>query len=209
MTASQSPTPRRRAVTIAAALGLTALLASAFAGCSTPLPIIPKGAWSVSFIQPDAINCQIANHNLAIGEVTADTRTKLVEDGEELAAGDTNSVIDVSCSVIAEGDTFAFEASESGLGSFLSLSVPELSKSATKEKPSKGIVIYQSQQTANSFSQSDCDFYFLPKTGQGVSEGTVYLTFFCGAIAAQGDNICKIDPGYAAFEKCEITPDEG
>lgn len=209
MTASQSPTPRRRAVTLAAAIGFAALVAPAFAGCGSPAPIIPKGAWSVSFIQPDAINCQIANHNLAIGEVTSDTRTKLVEDGEELQTGDPNSVVDVSCSVIANGSTFAFDASESGNGAFLSLSVPELSAKATKDSPSKGIVIYQSMQTANSFSQSDCDFYFVPKTGQGVSEGQVFLTFFCGAIAASGDNVCKIDPGYAAFEKCEIVLQEG
>lgn len=209
MTASQSQTPRRRALTIAAALGFAALLAPAYSGCSTPAPVIPEGAWSVSFIQPDAINCQIASHNQAIGEITADTRTKLVADGANLVEGDDNTAVTVNCSVIDNGGTFAFDASESSSGSFLSLSVPELSPKATKDSPSKGVVIYQSMQTANSFSQSDCDFYFLPKTGQGVSEGQVFLTFACPKIGAAADNVCVIDPGYAAFEKCEITAPEG
>jgi hypothetical protein len=207
MSASQSPTDRRRAPYIAAAVAcLAACLAPAFAGCSTPIPIVPKGAWAVSFIQPNAIDCQIANHNMAIGEVSADQRANLLEDGEDLTAGDDSTAVSVSCEVIANGGTFSFSASESANGAILSLSVPELSPSATKDKPSKGVVLYQSINTANSFSQSDCSFYFLK--GQSVAEGEVFLTFDCDKIAASGGNVCQINPGYAAFEKCAVTKDQ-
>lgn len=208
MTASQSPTPRRRALLLTAALGCAALLVPTFAGCGSPAPVIPQGAWAVSWIQP-SLNCQIANHNNHLGEVSAEQRTKLWEDGQESEAGNSNSVIDVSCSVITSGSGFTVDAYEAGLGMFLSISVPELAKNATKDNPSKGIVSYQSPQTANSFSQSDCDFYFLPNTSQGVSEGQVFVTFTCSAIAAASDNICSIDPGYVAFEKCSVKDEEG
>lgn len=206
MSASQSPTDRRRAPYIAAAGCLAACLAPLFAGCSTPVPIIPEGAWSVSFIQPNAIDCQIANHNQAIGEVNADQRANLIADGEELTAGDDSTAVSVNCEVIANASTFTFRASESANGSILSLSVPELNPKATKDSPSKGVVLYQSLQTANSFSQSDCNFYFLK--GQSVAEGQVFVTFECDKIAASGDNICQINPGYAAFSKCSIVKEE-
>ncbi len=205
MSASQSPTDRRRAPYIAAAVCLTAGLATAFTGCGTPVPIIPEGAWAVSFVQPSALDCLVSNENTNIGNISPDQVSDLIEDGGTMPNGE---VVSVSCSVIDNGGTFTVQASESGAGLILSIAINELSPSATKDKPSKGVVLYQSIHTANSFSQEDCNFYFLDKTKQSVSEGAVFLTFECDKIAVGADNICKISPGYAAFEKCAITKEQ-
>ena len=190
----------RRSITLAAAGCLTAGLAAAFAGCGQLTPIIPEGAWAVSFIQPNAIDCQIANHNTAIGEVSADQRANLVED-EEVQGGFKVSVV---CSVVPKDGKFKVSANEtSENGSYLTLSIPELDPKATVDKPSLGVVSYQSQNTAKTFSQSDCAFYFLK--GQSVDDGEIFITFECDKIAAGGDNICQIKPGYAAFSKCATT----
>ncbi len=205
MSASPSPTDRRLAPSIAASVCLAAGLAAMFAGCGTPVPIIPEGAWSVAFVQPSALDCLVSNENTNIGNISADQVADLVENGGT-TVGD--QPVTVSCSVIDNGATFAVQASESGAGLILSINVNELSPTATKDKPSKGVVLYQSNHTANSYSQEDCNFYFTAKTKQSVSEGAVFVTFECDKISYGTDSICKITPGYAAFEKCAIAKEQ-
>lgn len=207
MTAFSRPTDRRRTLFLAAAsLGLTATLALAFAGCSDPAPIIPRGAWAVSWIKP--ANCKIFDHNSAIGEVDADSRTKLFEDGELLATDDSASGVDVSCAVIATDSGFQVEGYESARELLLNILVNDLPADATKDKPAKGTVAYKSADTANIFNSANCNFYFIPGTGQGVKDGQVFLTFECDDIAYESDNICTIKPGYVALENCRSKGDE-
>lgn len=208
MNAFSSPNDRRRTSYLAAALGLTATFALAFAGCSEPAPIIPKAAWAVSFIDP-GIGCSIAGHNKAIGDVSADKRGKLFEDAELITAGNENTAVSVDCSVIPSGSGFSVSASASANGLVLFLVVDNLTTDATKDNPAKGTVSYTSLvDTATAFTSQNCSFYFLPSTGQTVKAGDVWLTFDCQDIAASSDNICVIDPAYVAFEKCTSTADE-
>lgn len=151
----------------------------------------------MSFVQPNALGCSIANHNSAIGSVSVDRKTKLIEDGEMLLSGSPSTTADVSCTVAPNGSSFDFAASESAQGSSLSITVYGLSPTATKDNPSKGTVVYKSKVTQSAFTQEGCNFYFLPV--QGVSAGQAWLTFECDKIAQAA---CKIRPGYAAFEQC-------
>lgn len=198
MTASLRP----RARTVLAAAGAATVLAAAAAGCSEPAPLIPRGAWSIVFIDT-GLDCQIAGHNRMLGEVTADKRQTLVEDGTE---GD-NGITTTICSVVDNDGSYTFNASEylSGTPLSLTLFVPELTAGATKDAPAKGTVSYLSQDTATTFSSMDCNFYFLSGTGQGVEAGNVWLTFECPSIATAQDNVCQIQVGYAAFEQCSTT----
>jgi hypothetical protein len=195
MSAFKSPIDRRRTTYIAAAIGLAAILAPAFAGCGQPPLIVPKGAWSVSFID-SGVDCNIAGHNTVVGEVTGDSRTKLVEDGQD----DT----DVSCAVIEGDKGFEVEANERLNEALLTILIPELPANASKDKPAKGTVQYKSHDTADFFNSTECIFYFKDGTGQGVKAGQVWLTFVCPTIDGEAGT-CKIEPGYAAFESCRIT----
>jgi hypothetical protein len=198
MSPFQRPRDRRFSY-VAAAIGLAALVAPMFAGCGSPPELIPKGAWSVSFID-SGIGCNIAGHNTLIGEVSADKRTTLVEDGTEETT--------VVCSVIDNGGSFTVEALESAKGSILNILINELKPGSTKDAPSKGTVSYTSQNTAKAFTSTECNFYFLSGTQQGVREGEVWFTFDCPEIATGADNICTIDPGYAAFEQCHSVAEQ-
>lgn len=206
MTASPRLQSRRRNASPFAVAAFAAVLAASFAGCSEPAPLIPRGAWSLVFIDPGP-ECQIAGHNVGIGEVSADKRTTLVEDQHV----DDTVTTSVLCSVIDNGGTFYFDAAESNsAGNTITLIVPELPANATKDQPAKGTVSYQSaQNTATTFSSQECNFYFLEGTGQGVKAGEVWLTFDCPTIKEDLDNICQIQIAYAAFEQCVSTDDEG
>lgn len=204
MIASPRPQARRHSTTYALAAGVTAVLATTFAACSEPAPLIPKGAWSLVFIDTGS-GCQIAGHNVGIGEVTADKRQTLVEDGNVDGTVNTS----VICSVIDNGGSFYFDAAESNsAGNVLTLIVNELPSDASKDKPAKGTVSYMSPNTAATFSSQQCDFYFIDGTGQGVQPGNVWLTFECPTISAAQDNVCQIQIAYAAFEQCDSKADE-
>ena len=198
-----SSRPRTRRLVLAAASAAT-VLALAVAGCSEPAPLIPQGAWSLVFLDT-GLDCQIAGHNVSIGEVSADKRQTLVEDQNV----DGNVTTTVACSVVDNGGSFYFDAAESNTaGNVLTLIVPELPANASKDKPAKGTVSYMSPNTAQAFSSNECNFYFLDGTAQGVKAGQVWLTFDCPTIAAAQDNVCQIQIAYAAFEQCESKGDD-
>lgn len=200
MTASPRLQSRR---TPFAAVAAAAVLATGVAGCTEPAPLIAQGAWSLVFIDT-GLDCQIAGHNVSIGEITADKRQTLVKD-DNVDGSVTTSVL---CSVIEKEGSFYFDAAESNTaGNVLTLIVPELRADASKDNPSKGTVSYMSPNTATTFSSNECNFYFLDGTGQGVKPGEVWLTFDCPTIAAAQDNVCQIQIAYAAFEQCDSIDD--
>lgn len=190
---------RRRASFLAAASGLTAALAALFAGCSEPPPLIPKGAWSVVFTAPLGSSCKHGpGENQMIGDVTGNSRTKLIEDGVD----DTL----VSCSVIQEESSFRVETVQSADSRTLTLAF-NITANATKENPAKGTVSYATPFTGTTFTSTECNFYFL-NTGQGVQAGQVWVTFECPELAAAQDDICAIDIAYAAYEQCRTQDDD-
>lgn len=198
MPALPRPVLSRRAPHFVALAGLAACLAPVFAGCGEPPPLIPKGAWSVVF--EDQPGCAPGAENQAIGIVDADSTNELKEDGVD--------GIKVSCTVIDEGGSFRIRASESGKSLSLTLTVNALSPDATEGNPSKGTVYYNTPNTGNPFTSQECDFYFLPKTPQGVRAGQVFFTFRCEEISAGIGNTCRIPIGYAAFENCISEEEE-
>lgn len=189
---------RRHAFHVAAALGFAASLAPIFTGCGEPPPLIPRGAWSLAFV--DIPGCGPGAENQAVGIVTANARNELKDDGVE--------EVKVSCKVIDTGSGFEIQASESTKGLSLTLSIPNLAADATEANPTLGTVSYASPNTAVAFTSPKCEFYFVPQTDQGVSAGQVWLTFRCEEISAGIDNVCAIDIGYAAFENCRSQDDE-
>lgn len=175
----------------------TALIAF---GCSEPAPIIARGAWAVQFVDT-GVDCQIANHNVGVGEVSADKRTTLVDD-------ETNDTT-VGCTVIDNGGSFYFDAAESNkAGNVLTIVVSDLPSGATKDNPATGTVSYRSSNTQAQFSSTECIFYFKEGTGQSVKAGNIWVTFECPEIAAGIDNVCQIQVGYAAFENCSSKEEE-
>lgn len=204
MTAMPRPLTRRAAAIFVSA-GVLAALATTFTGCSEPAPLVPKGAWSLVFVDTGP-GCQIAGHNVSIGEITADKRQTLVKD-QNVEGNVTTTVV---CSVVDNGGSFYFDAAESNsAGNVLTLIVPEISTSATKDSPAKGTVSYMSPNTATTFSSTDCNFYFIDGTGQGAKAGSIWLTFECPSISAASDNVCQIQIAYAAFEQCVSEAEEG
>lgn len=206
MSASQSPSARRRTFHFAAAAGLAGLVASVFTGCGTPPEIIPEGAWSVSFIDsgPD---CTIAGHNTVIGNVTKDKVGDTIADGDTIDGTETAPQVDVYCTVAElDGGGFYVEAGASISGLVLSILVNDLSPDATKDSPSKGSINYLSPNTADFMNSADCNFYFSDGTPQGVEAGKAFLTFDCPALGGE-TGTCVINPGYADFEKCSTTKD--
>ncbi len=193
MPSSFSQNSRRFVHSFAAIVGVAACLAPFAAGCSDPPPLIPRGAWYVAFTDPPT--CGPGAENALVGIVTADARNELLDDGVD----GTN----VSCSVIDNGGSFGLQLSQSAKSKTLTISVGKLSPDATEDNPSKGTVVFFTPQTADSFTSSDCDFYFIDGTGQGVKSGEVWAAFKCAEIASGIDNICSIDIGYFAFENCE------
>jgi hypothetical protein len=200
MIAFPSPHDRRRTSFIAAAVGLTAASALAYAGCSNPAPLVARGAWAVSFI--DTPNCGPGGHNSHIGEIDSDSRTKLVDNDELLNPEDEGSAVEVTCKVKDNGSGFYVEGYASVQELLLYFIVENLPSGATKDKPAKGTVQYKSHDTGNIFNSPNCIFYFL-NSDQSVKAGDVFLTFECPDIAYAIDNVCIINPGYAAFEHCK------
>jgi hypothetical protein len=206
----KSPNDRRRTSFLGAAAGLMTVLAAVFVGCGDAPPLTPRGAWFVNFVD-SGTNCQHADHNKMIGEISADSRTKLVDHEELLDPADPESGVSVSCSLIDDGSgKISFSAAESAAGPrILTLIVPELTAGATKDKPAKGTVAYTSAETAKTFNSTECNFYFLSGTEQALKPGQVWLTFDCPEFAAAIDDVCKLNIGYAAFENCKTENEDG
>ncbi len=213
MSTFKSPHPRRRTSFLGAAAGLTIILATAFVGCGDTPELVPRGAWFLNLVD-SGTNCQHADYAPKQGEVTADARTKLLDDGEQIEPGDPETEVDISCSLIDDGSgKVSFDASASGANNGVVNSVvfvvPEFSSGATKDKPAKGTVSWTSTYTAKTFNSTECNFYFLSGTGQGLKVGQIWFTYECPELAGAIDDVCEVSIGYAAFENCNTQGNEG
>jgi hypothetical protein len=169
------------------------------AGCSSPVPPTPKGAWQVTFWSgAQSSQCQINQHNAAVGLIDKSQRGDEVTDALDGAS--------VSCTVQGAG-TFKVQASASQNGKSLSFSVGSIDKNATPTSPATGTLSYSSPNTAGNpyvnTADTPCKFWFEPNTGETVDTGKVWLAFSCDAVRDDGhDSTCGIKQGYAIFENC-------
>lgn len=182
---------------LAAFLSLASILAiGALApACSDPVPPTPRGAWSVSFVDSPPIECSVQGHNASLGKV-ADTdraNSTLVTHGESGA--------EIACSVIGSS-SFNIDASAYLSGSILQMVVRGITSSASPDNPVKGSIGFASPTTVKTYSSNDCNFYFVPGSGEGIGPGKVWLAFDCPSISAEAST-CEIKQGYAIFENCD------
>lgn len=178
-----------------ASLAAVAAVAALVPACSDPVPPTPRGAWSVSFVDYPSAECSVKGHNASLGKV-ADTdraNSTLVTHGE--------SGSEIACSVVGSS-SFNIDASAYQAGSILQIIVNGISSSATPDNPAKGSVAYASQETVKTYSSNECDFYFIPNSGEGVGPGKVWVAFDCDSIKAEGST-CQLKQGYAIFENCD------
>jgi len=166
------------------------VLAAAFSGaCSDPVPLIPRGAWSLTF-ESSTAQCDVSAHPAAVGTVAAKGELDLKADGSDEA--------DVSCEVKASGGGFDVSGKVRFKGQYLSLKIPELRKDATSDEPSVGEVEFVTGKTVEIY-RGDCNFYFVED--QLVDAGKVWGTFQCSEVLA-GESSCGVQVGYFAFENC-------
>lgn len=175
--------------------GLTPLLGF---GCSDPVPATPRGAWSISFESPDS-SCPVLGHNAAMGNVTDHTKDTVLVDGE----GDAT----IDCEVSGSG-SFAVQARgiQDQKSLALTFLIKSISPSATIDNPAMGAISFTSDKTGDpavSAPDTPCTFYFIPNSGEGVTEGKIWVAFKCEKLSLNGSDGCKIRQGYAIFENCE------
>lgn len=176
-------------------LGLLPLIG---AGCSDPVPPTPRGAWSVSFISPNA-NCPVSGHNAKVGDVTDHTKERVIVDGEDN--------VSVDCTVSGSGSfNVSANAIDNANGLAFTMAVEGISPSATLDKPATGGVSFSSPTTggepAQSNSMDPCIFYFIPDSGEGIDAGKIWVAFQCPSMQLDMGT-CAIQQGYAIFENCE------
>lgn len=172
------------------------VVAAAFSGaCSDPVPLIPRGAWSLTFASTTAA-CEVSAHPAAVGKVAADGELELKADGSDEA--------DVSCEVKASGGGFDVSGKVRFKGQYLSLQIPELKKGATADEPGVGEMEFVTGKTVEIY-RGDCNFYFVED--QLVDSGKVWATFQCPEVVA-GESQCGVQVGYIAFENCIGTSTE-
>jgi hypothetical protein len=175
-------------------LGFIPVGLALLAGCSDPVPPTPRGAWTVSFVDPGQ-DCMQAGHNTQIGQVGPDNKDAVVVDGTESAS--------IDCDVKAAGTGFNVYAVASQKDKGLTIVVNGITAAATEMAPAKGGISYVSANTVDSYltpEGSQCDFYFIPPR-QGIASGRVWVAFKCPVIESEGST-CSISQGYAIFENC-------
>jgi hypothetical protein len=166
-------------------------------GCSDAVPPIPRGAYSVAFSDP-GVECQVAGHGNAVGEVSDSTKQKLYSNGEDGA--------EVECSVVGSGSFNATGKIYKG-GSILQISIGSIAASATAAAPAIGSVSFASEKTQASYNSNECQFYFVPNTDEGVDSGKLWVAFKCPTITSE-QSVCKIDVGYVILENCSTGSEE-
>ena len=170
-----------------------AIPAIAALGCSDPVPLIPRGAWSLTF-QDTGSDCNVSNHPANVGTVGSDGEVEYKSNGTDNA--------EVECTVEPSGGAFAVSATVRFGGQYLSMNVPKLKSSATLEEPSTGSLEFATGKSVSIYGSDECIFYFVKDNGQEISEGRVWGSFQCPAVSGEQGDVCAVQQGYFAFENC-------
>jgi hypothetical protein len=174
--------------------GLPIIALAGLAGCSDPVAPPAQAAWSISFIH-DSSACEIASHNMMIGDVDDNDRRAVVVDG---AGG-----AEIECTVTGSTSFKVSETSALHQGRALAMGIASISKNSKQATPAKGFVAYASEKTVDTYQpevNTPCDFYFTDGTGQGVAAGKIWVSFNCPIVIAE-TSTCAMS-GYAIFENC-------
>ena len=154
-----------------------------------------QGAVAVTFVDPGE-GCDYTGHSATIGEVTYDTKDRVIVDGEEGA--------EVSCSVTGEG-TFAVSARAAAGANYLKVDIAAIDTSASSEAAAApGTISYASPSTAGDVLESpaaSCAFWFTSETNESVAAGRVWATFRCSQVVT-GGSTCEIAESVFIFENC-------
>jgi len=185
-----------RAIRFTLASFCLAAAALASGACSEPVPLIPEGAWAVTFRDPGA-DCNVATHNSGVPAETA-----VGDSGEpELVVNGTEEA-EVECEVSPSGGSFTFSGRVRYKGQYLSIRSSDLKAAATLDEPSTGTVEFQTVKTSAIYSSDACNLYFLPDSGQGIEAGNVWGSFQCPSVGGAAGDVCEVQQGYFAFENC-------
>lgn len=168
------------------------VVAAAFTGigCSDPVPLIPRGAWSLTFQSPSS-DCDVIGHNANAGTVEAKGKLELKADGSDGA--------EVACEVQASGGGYSVQGTVRSGGTYFDIDIGELKKAATFEEPSTGRIEFQTGTTVEIYRSDECIVYFVEK--QLVDKGKVWASFQCASVTS-GNSECAVQQGYFAFENC-------
>lgn len=184
-----------RPIRFALAFPCIAAAALGSGACSDPVPLIPRGAWAITFQDPGA-DCNVTGHNAAVPveeSVSSSGEIEYVADGTEEA--------DVECTVEPSGGSFSFRGRLRYKGQYLSLTSSDLSATATLDEPSTGSIELQTVQSTRIYRSSECIFYF-NDNGQTIESGRVWGSFQCPAITGGAGDVCAVQQGFFAFENC-------
>jgi len=164
-------------------------------GCSDPIPPTAKGGMLVNF-QDTGATCPNKSHKGVVGTITGTELTTMIVDGQKVG----NSTADITCRVSG-----AFSVSGSLLlgTDGIQINVPAITATATKDSPAKGSVSFFSFDTAgNTYASSDCDFYFVSGTPQGIKAGEVFMAFSCAKVLNEMSD-CAIAESYVSLGSCD------
>ena len=173
-------------------------------GCSDPVPPTAQGAYAVTFVDTGK-DCDQSGHNIVLGEVTPDSKDRLVKNGDEGSQ--------ISCDVTGNG-TFNVNARASQGAAFLSVNVSGLKSKVnggpTEDAPAPGNVSFASANTAGNVygtQETPCDFWFYEDSNEDVDAGRVWMAFSCSAIVSAGST-CQLSTSYVIFENCTGAAEE-
>lgn len=182
---------------LALAFASTSALAVFAAACSDPVPPTPQGAWNARLV--GGTGCQVVGHSAQVGSVSSASKDSVLVDGALVA----QDAVEVSCQVTGTS-SFTVSGVARLAGDGLQIDIPKIDSSATKEAPAKGTVSFGSTKTANAYtstSESPCDFYFLPNTGEGVASGRIWVAFSCPKVVDKMST-CSMGESFVIFENC-------
>ena len=174
--------------------GLSLVALVAVAGCGDPVAPPPQAAYFVSFLHP-GVDCEIASHQMKLGDVSAMDRKAVVADGYGGA--------DISCTVSGSGAFKVSDTTALDKGRSLTLDIPSISKNAKQATPARGFVAYASEKTVDTYTpdpMTPCNFFFADGSAEGVAAGKIWVQFDCPVVIAEAST-CAMN-GTALFENC-------
>lgn len=174
------------------ALPCLAALVLASGACSDPVPLIPQGAWAITFQDPGG-TCNVTGHNANVGTVGSEGDIEYKTDGTDGA--------EIECTVEPSGGSFNFSGRVSFKGQYLSISASGLKAGATVDDPSSATLEFQTVQSSDIYRGSSCEIYF-NENGQAVEEGKIWATFRCTEIVGNQGDTCSLQTSFVAFDNC-------
>lgn len=149
-------------------------------------PTVPESAWTVSMSGSGICGSD------SLGKVT---------DSQESALVPSGMYGQVTCSVTGSASSYSVSGTAVYPG-ILSITIPSITASATKQSPAAGKVVYQPRFLSSNQFSGTCSFYFLPGTSETVAPGKIWAAFTCPALTSTTGVTCAAAESYVAFDGC-------